>query len=310
MATTTIKAHLSGAKRRLGGALRQSDFYWRYVANCKPWSAYQFDKTSLNDTQRVLLQSLWRDGIALTTVKELIGEVPLFEQLENAVSTLERTTLSGDLLRARERVDTPGFKSYLIELLGPSPVLDPNAIYVRFAVQPAVLNIANTYFGMYTRLRAFNVWHNFPSTKEPRNSQLWHCDPEDRYILKMFVYLTDVNEESGPLVYARGTHAQGSIKSVPKSFKDPETTARRSTDVQMSAVVPKDRWLTAVGPKGTVVFADTRGYHKGGLVRGQERILYNCMFTSQASTRPEYFERRLPIPDSPDHALAFALGAS
>lgn len=163
---------------------------------------------------------------------------------------------------------------------------------------------------MYTRLRAFNVWHNFASKKDPRNSQLWHRDPEDRYILKMFVYLTDVSEGSGPLIYARGTHVQGSIKSLPESFKDPETTARRSNDAQMSAVVPKDRWITAVGPKGTVVFADTRGYHKGGLVREGDRVLYNCMFTSQASTRAEYFERKLAIPASFDSALAFALGAA
>lgn len=309
MASTAIKTRLGGAKRRLGGALRQTDSYWRYVANFKPWRAYKLDRTSLNDTQRLLLRDLRRDGIVRTTVKELMRETSLFEQLEAAVWTLERTTLSGDLLRVREGLDTRGFKAYLIDLLGPSPVLDPNDIFVRFAVQPAVLNLVNAYFGMYARLRAFNVWHNFPSKKDPMDSQLWHRDPEDRYILKMFVYLTDVNEESGPLIYARDTHVQGSIKSVPESFKDSKTTARRSNDAQMSAVVPKDRWITAVGPKGTVVFADTRGYHKGGHVREGDRVLYNCMFTSQASTRPEYFERELPIPDSTDNALAFALGA-
>jgi Phytanoyl-CoA dioxygenase (PhyH) len=308
MAAKAIRTRLGGVKRRLGGSLRQSDFYWRYVANCKPWGAYKLDSTSLNDTQKLVLRCLRRDGIAITTVKDLMLEASLFEQLENAVWTLERTTLSGDLLRARERVDTPGFKTYLIELLGPCPVLDPNDIFVRVAVQPAVLNLVNTYFGMYTRLRAFNIWHNFPSKKEPRNSQLWHRDPEDHYILKMFVYLTDVNEESGPLIYAPGTHPQGTIKSAPESFKDSETTARRSNDDQMSVVVSKERWITAVGPKGTVVFADTRGYHKGGLVREKDRVLYNCMFTSQASTRSEYFERKLPMPDSPDKALAFALG--
>lgn len=309
MATTTIKTRLGGATRHLAGALRQSEFYWRYVANCKPWGEYQLDRTSLNDTQRLLLRDLRRDGIALTTVKELMREVSLFEQLETAVWTLERTTLSGDVHRAREGAETPGFKTYLIELLGPCPVLDPNDIFVRFALQQAVLNLVNGYFGMYTRLRAFNIWHNFASKKDPRNSQLWHRDPEDHYILKMFVYLTDVNEESGPLIYAPGTHAQGSIKSAPESFKDSETTARRSNDAQMSAVVPKDRWITAVGPKGTVVFADTRGYHKGGFVREGNRIVYNAMFTSQASTRGEYFERDLPIPKFHNKALRFALGS-
>jgi Phytanoyl-CoA dioxygenase (PhyH) len=309
LVTTAIKTRLGASKRRLGIALRQSDFFWRYVANCKPWSTYKLNKTQLNDAQRSLLCDLRRDGIALTTVKELMRESSLFEQLESAVWSLERTTLSGDLPQARDLADTPGFKTYLVELLGPNPVLDPSDIFVRFALQPAVLNLVNSYFGMYTRLRAFNVWHNFASTKTPRNSQLWHRDPEDRYILKMFVYLTDVTEKSGPLIYAPGTHPQGNIKMAPQSFKDSDTTARRSNDDQMRLVVPENDWVSAVGPKGMVVFADTRGYHKGGLVRENERVLYNCMFTSQASTRAEYFERKLPIPESPDKALSFALGA-
>ncbi len=310
MAMVGIKKRLRGAAKTRLVEIRQSDFYWRYVSNCKPWSAYKLDRTHLNDTQRLLLRDLRRDGIAVTTVKELMRDSLLFDQLESAVWALEKTGLSEDLPWARERADTPGFKTYLVELLGSNPVLDPNNIFVRFALQPTVLNLVNGYFGMYTRLRAFNVWHNFASQKDPKNSQLWHRDPEDRSILKMFVYLTDVPEESGPLIYASGTHPQGEIKLVPESFKDSDTTARRSNDDQMRRVVSEEKWITAVGPKGTVVFADTRGYHKGGLVRANERVLYNCMFTSQASTRPEYFERKLRIPDFPDKALSFALGAS
>jgi hypothetical protein len=62
-----------------------------------------------------------------------------------------------------------------------------------------------------------------------------------------------------------------------------------------------------MGPKGTVVLADTRGYHKAVLARDRDRILYNCMFTSQASPFPECFERKTPIRISSDRALAFAL---
>jgi hypothetical protein len=160
---------------------------------------------------------------------------------------------------------------------------------------------------MYARLKFFNVWHNFASTSAPRDSQLWHRDPEDRYIVKMFVYLTDVNEGGGPLFYAPATHGLGRVKSRPKAFKEEGSGATRSTDEQMCVVVPKERWITAIGSKGTVVFADTRGYHKGGLARECDRIVYTCMFTSQASTALEYIERKLPMPTYSDQAMAFAL---
>ena len=36
-----------------------------------------------------------------------------------------------------------------------------------------------------------------------------------------------------------------------------------------------------------MLFVDTRGFHKGGLVRQHDRILYNCMFNSRATTFPK-----------------------
>jgi hypothetical protein len=302
--SATIKAMRSRASR-LRSAIHQNERHWRYVTNFKPWIAYHLSQQPLTDLQRLLLDSLRRDGIAITTVEDLEAQ-DAFEQLEKAVWALE-TSLSDTINQTRKQADPSGFKTYLLELLGPRPVLDPKGIFVRFGLQSVILNLVNAYLGMYVRLRAFNVWHNFPSSLPPRNSQLWHRDPEDRYLVKLFVYLTDVTDAPGPLTYALGTHGLGSIKSRPRAARAEDTGAFRSTDEQTSVVVPKGRWLTTMGQKGTVVLADTRGYHKAGLARDCDRILYTCMFTSQASPFPEYFERKTPIRISSDRALAFAL---
>jgi hypothetical protein len=171
--------------------------------------------------------------------------------------------------------------------------------------------MANGYFGMLTKLRYYNVWHTFARQAPARESQLWHRDPEDRYVLKMFVYLTDVDEGAGPLTYAPGTHAQGAVITAGESrlVREGHTNVRRSDDTKIDAVVPKKSWITAIGPKGTVVLEDTRDYHKGGLARERERILYTCMFNSQASCYPELFERKLPLAHYSDKAMAFAIGA-
>ena len=57
----------------------------------------------------------------------------------------------------------------------------------------------------------------------------------------------------------------------------------RSNDDELARVVPRERWLTACGPAGTMVFADTRGYHKGGWARQSDRIVYVCEFLSSAA---------------------------
>jgi hypothetical protein len=290
---------------RLRSAIYQDERHWRYVANFKPWITYHLSQHPLTDLQRFLLDSLRHHGIAITTVEEL-GAQEGFEELEKAVCALE-TGLSGTINQIREQADPTAFKTDLVELLGPRPILDPKDIFVRFGLQPTILNLVNSYFGMYVRLKAFNVWHNFPTKSMPRDLQRWHRDPEDRRLVKLFVYLTDVRDTAGPLTYILGTHWLPSTEPRQRVSRAVGTGALPSPDEHMRPVVPKGRWLTTMGPKGTVVLADIRGYHKAGLARDHDRILYTCMFASQASPFPEHFERKMPIRISSDRALAFAL---
>src|SRR5262249_7951019 len=136
---------------------------------------------------------------------------------------------------------------------------------------------------------------NLPMRGKARESQLWHRDPEDRYILKLFVYMTDVDEQSGPLSYAPGTHARGLVKKTPAATLCKEGPAYnyRTDDDQMAKIVRQQDWITAVGPKKTMVFVDTSGFHKGGLVRSHDRILYNCMYNSLATTYPKSLRPKL-----------------
>jgi hypothetical protein len=209
---------------------------------------------------------------------------------------------------ARRKVNDssdPGKKSFIFHLLGENPLLDPDSVFARLALQQSVLRIANSYFGMLTRLRYYNVWHTFTTQTEARESQLWHRDREDYLILKVFVYLSDVDEGAGPFVYAAGTHLKGSVRREPAFSL--EGNVKRSDDSQMAAVVPADRWVRCTGPRGTIVFADTRGYHKGGLARETDRVMYTCMFTSQASQSQEFLRRPETIAYPKGKDLAFAL---
>jgi hypothetical protein len=162
---------------------------------------------------------------------------------------------------------------------------------------------------MLTKLRYYNVWHNFVTGDPPRESQLWHRDPEDRAVLKVFVYLDDVTTGSGPLSYAAGTHLYGNIKkSAPSTlFREGNVLVHRSNDDQIKSIIPRAKWLTAIGPKETIVIADTRGYHKGGHVTQKDRVVYTCAFTSKGSAFSETWQRPDLFVSPPDKATAFAL---
>lgn len=292
---------------RLARAGRNMDLTWRYVFNLSPTLAYKFNRPSpMGEAARVLTQ-LNRDGIAITSAAALLGAAPDYDELKAAVTSLEQAQRREiEQLRARaSNSDAIGEKTFVFPLLGEYPVLDPKSVYARFALQPTVLQIANSYFGMYTRLRYYNIWHTLTTTSAPRESQLWHQDREDHLILKMFVYFSNVGPSDGPFTYAPGTHRKGHLRRAPAYTL--EGNVKRSTDEQMAAVLSPEQWVTGTGAPGTIIFADTRGYHKGGLARDNDRIMYVCMFTSQASQSKEFMQRKGALALPPEKELAFAL---
>lgn len=284
--------------KQVAKASRNSEFTWRYAANLPATLSYGLHRPKISAPARQILDQLNRDGVAIANVSDVLSESSLFDEMSEAVAELERT--NAELLEAdRKLADSPAEvgerKPYVRYLLGERPVLDLDSVFVRFALQQPIMRIANAYFGMQTRLAYLNLWHTYKSTVEAQSSQLWHRDFDDPYyIMKVFVYLTDVDEGSGPLSYAAGSHCKGNMKRDP-DYISKTSHSRRSNDEQMAAAIPRDRWIPALGPKGTIVFADTHGYHKGGWAKDNERIVYTCMFTSPTvQLRPDHEQFQRP----------------
>ena len=270
--------------RQIAGKGRRNEFLWRYGFNFAPTADYKLRNSRKPKEQEYrVINRLNRDGIAITSVNEL-GTLGHFEELAGCVDRLmgERHEELDRLKKQAGNSGPIGEKTFNVELLGSPLEFDPSCIYARFALQESILSIANAYFGMRAELRYYNVWNTFATSGEARESQLWHFDREDNYILKIFLYLDTVDDGAGPFTYAPGTHRKG-----PRWNQNPEyfleNNVRRSTDEQMSKVVPQSEWIRALGQKGTLVFADTRGFHKGGEARDKDRLMYTCMFTSPAS---------------------------
>jgi hypothetical protein len=301
-----VKNIISRNLRQIARSSRSLEFTWRYLFNLQSTLTYRKTRHALSSEAARALVDLNRDGVAITNASALVG-THAFDELKAEVDKLEKD-LGDSLATARTAASDPeaiGSKTFNVELLGSRPVLDPDSIYARFALQDPILQIANAYFGMYTRLRYYNVWHTFATQSQARESQLWHRDREDHFILKVFVYFSDVDNGGGPFTYAKGSHPKRKLRKQPEYFL--EGGVKRSDDRQMAEVVPPNQWVKGTGPKGTIIFADTQGYHKGGLARDRDRIMYTCMFTSPASESKELFELPSAILPPADRERRFAL---
>jgi len=283
-----------GVLGRVRKKIGDSYLVWRYVKNRKASSLYRRGGNKLNDVQRKILTDLNKNGIAITHVDELLPDTNIYKALQAYTSELEGHKRDAIESARKEADKISDKKDFLMQLLGDVPDMNPNDISVRFALQKEIMDIVNGYFGCLTKLKFFNIWHTFVTHSGPKRSMLWHKDPEDKWIIKVFLYLSDVDEDAGPFVYAPGTHPKGSVKQKPEWFKEPGRGAERSTDEQMEKIVPRERWIKALGKRGTLIFAETKGYHKGGLATKNERIMYNCLFVSPASKTKEVFTRNDP----------------
>lgn len=271
-----------GLSRR---ALRKNELSWRYLINLGPTIQYRFGAGErLSDLQLELLSNLREKGVAVSSIDGLFENEADYLELESAAAQLldENSSRLADLRSKANDAESIGAKSFNVELLGSELEFDPESVFVRIALSKPLLGIANSYFRMRAKLRYYNVWNTFASTSSPRESQLWHVDREDNYILKVFLYLEDVDEGAGPFTYAVGTQRHGRNWPIsPDSYL--EGGVRRTTDDQMRFALPESEWLKCTGKKGTLILADTAGYHKGGEARTKDRVMFTCMYTSPAS---------------------------
>lgn len=209
-------------------------------------------------TLRRYLEGLTRDGVAVGTFEELVGDAALFEQAAERARRLHAERPPSDGAAGTK-------ESFLTKLA--SREFDFGDPFVRIALHPNVLAVANGYLRLRSHLRALELWHTRPTPGAAVQTQLWHRDADDVMNVKLFVYFTNVTRPAGPLTYAPRTHPLGDRRTVPEHDEH-----RRSTDEQMRHIVPEGEWRVLEGGPGTVVLADTCGYHKQLKPESDERV--------------------------------------
>ncbi len=95
-------------------------------------------------------------------------------------------------------------------------------------------------------------------------------------IIKVFIYLSDVGDQSGPFSYIPRTHSFGAEVERARQCE----SSKRLSDEEMSRVFQPSSWRVCTGPADTMILADTIGYHRGGKPTSGVRILVTFTYTS------------------------------
>lgn len=255
--------------------LRLYDFKVAWLlSNRRSQKIFAENKPSLNQIQKRIVAELKKTGIAISYLDELFPGENILPLLRSHVKKISH--------QAKAEFNNKQFLLYLWDLF---PALDLENPFIKFSLDRRILDIVNSYLGMYSRFFLFtlNITRPVGRGSEEIGSQLWHRDTNDRKLCKIFIYLNDVDSEAGPFIFIKSSMEGGRWGNLFRQF-------RLITNEEIKPAIPKEEIKICAGRAGTVIFCDTAGLHKGGYAFSKERIMFTAGYRSPAAIEPDYFK--------------------
>jgi hypothetical protein len=155
---------------------------------------------------------------------------------------------------------------------------------IEIANSPENIQIACEYLGCLPTISTIGIRWSLPGGQQQATTQNFHRDMEDWRFLKFFVYLTDVDLDSGPHLFVRGSHRRGASLF----FRPIETDYIKNA-------FGTDSIEQVSGPSGTAFIADTRGIHAGPIPRRRARLMLEVGY----SILPNFALKYRPLESNP-----------
>jgi hypothetical protein len=250
--------------------------------------AVSFRPPALDETQQRIVNSLREEGIAVSHYDDLFDE-PHFSELEADIASFvhesrEKASKAGLAPKKKDEFIVRRFLSRGEDV--PKTRFSLDNLWLRIGASEKVLGIVNSYRGEASRMYYVDNWFTIPYSGADKRiaSQRWHRDPEEEHVVKVFLYLSEVDTEAGPFEYVSGSFSGGRYGEF---WPWGSGTRHPPEDELYEVVTPEDR-LTLTGPPGTMVFCDTGGFHRGGLALTKPRILATWSYLSRAGNGRRY----------------------
>ncbi|ATR21991.1 Hypothetical protein RMHFA_00084 [Roseomonas mucosa] len=244
-------------------------------AQARARAAHLPELPALSAADAALLRTLLRDGVCVTSLEEL--------GLPGTAAMLASATSLTDRLAARRRQPEHAHRHTVTATA--QDLLDFPAI-LEWGLGTRLLDLVENYLGLPV---AYDGPDHFYSPADGREAgpRIWHRDREDRRMLKIAVYISDVGPQDGP------------FEIVHPDFRE------RLGGPRQAAILPQAELERRIGPegmekairtctgrRGTVVIAETaENYHRGRPpVRSDRSALYYGYF-SRFTPTPFFCER-------------------
>lgn len=224
---------------------------------------------NLNNDFDQINEKLNNDGFFITKINDKVCD-SILEQLNkyNFYDRITKTYIKYDDIKHNKNLGNTFWINKMSDVLNIPEVIN-------LIKDPSLLKIVQNFLECKPILTQTNLWKSINNSvdknKLSSSAQLFHRDFDHEKWLKIFIYLNDVTEKNGPHCFVKGSH-----KSLLKNRKVHPST--RESDDFIKQHYDSKNIKFHCGKKGTVVFENTRGYHKGTPVIEGERLILQIEF--------------------------------
>jgi hypothetical protein len=223
---------------------------WNLV-NASAINAFNISPPILSRNESDILEDIKVDGYSVT-------DINIFDSgaLENIQSYQQNLNPSSS-----------NVKTFLTYFLGGNfgdsiQYFDEINPLLELSLNERLVSIVNSYFKMQSSLcyLELNETH-LSNNSNPQKSQNFHKDPGINKCIKVFLYLNDVEMETGPFTYVRSSHRgkKGILKQ--KRYGAGGVYPKKNI---LRKLVNHEDIIPICGKAGTLILADTTGLHCGG----------------------------------------------
>jgi hypothetical protein len=272
----------------------------RELSNPESRRLFEEAPPALDADQQDILDMLLAEGLAVVPFTKLfdegfwsetVAESAAFEaRVEELLAGKPAREKSGKVKdeakaaarAAKEEARAAKKKFVLHRALAPGAELTLANPWLRLGASTRVIDVVNSYLRLWTKLSYVDQWYSVPGGSEAERigSQRWHRDYNDQYLIKVFIYMSDVDRGSGPFEYVSGSARGGPYEHewpwqpLGDTYPDEADFDRR---------IPSSAARTLTAPAGTMIFCNTSGFHRGGFATERRRVIGVLNYVSPAA---------------------------
>ena len=220
------------------------------------------------DGYQKILEDLNREGVHVSSLQDL--------DLDNSEELLEECYKNLTYLESC----LPENKWQYVIGNDPNDILPYLDIYL-WGLQTKLLNLVENYLELPAAYHGIYLRRDLANGVSIK-SRLWHTDKEDRRMVKIIIYLNDVDDSNGAFQF------------IPRRFSDRISRKLRYNhgyvkDRVIEKIIPRSEWVSCTGSPGTIIFVDTaKAFHRGQIPLASDRFSLFFDYTSRFPLRPYY----------------------